>query len=214
MNAFADSLLSVLLGWVRNGVRMIFDFFVSPSSGGFYVWLGDHWLTVVILICLAGTVIDFAVWMKRYRPFAKAEREMKKRRHAARKLLSEPEYAGAVELGFEVNSIPAAEKNADYFDQEPEARPRPEFEPAMHQNENAYYDSEPAGDLPVVRKRRTDRYRTDRYTSESMLGKLKRTLVDGDYPDMSAPDAEKNYHEPVYPQSEGSEWQQWRENKG
>lgn len=69
MNAYADSLLTLCLGWIKTVFRSIFNFFISDQSHSFGAWLGDHWLSLVLMLCLAGTLIDFAVYLRRYKPY-------------------------------------------------------------------------------------------------------------------------------------------------
>lgn len=76
MNAFADSLFTALLGWVENAANNVFAFVSGGTSGSFGEWLGEHWLTLVLILCVIGVMTDFAVWMIRWQPW----RLWKKRR--------------------------------------------------------------------------------------------------------------------------------------
>lgn len=69
INSFADSLFRFLFGWARGLLQRIWDAAFSGGFSGFFTWLGDHWLVVTLLFCLIGTVVDFAVWMIRWRPY-------------------------------------------------------------------------------------------------------------------------------------------------
>ncbi|MBR4360893.1 MAG: hypothetical protein IKP32_09780 [Clostridia bacterium] len=69
INSFADSLFRFLFGWARGLLQRIWDAAFSGGFSGFFTWLGDHWLLVTLLLCLIGTVVDFAVWMIRWRPY-------------------------------------------------------------------------------------------------------------------------------------------------
>ncbi len=61
MNAYADMLFSTLLGWVRGLMQQLWSFFSSGGSGGFFAWLGDHFLPVTAVLCLLGAAADL-VW--------------------------------------------------------------------------------------------------------------------------------------------------------
>ena len=69
MNSFANSLFSLLFGWARTLIQQVWT---AASTGGFsafFTWLGDHWVWVVVLLCLAGTALDFLIWIIRWRPY-------------------------------------------------------------------------------------------------------------------------------------------------
>ena len=64
MNVFADSLLSLLLGWMKGLTQMLWAFFSEGASGGFLSWLGDHWLGLVLFLCAVGLTLDFVFWLR------------------------------------------------------------------------------------------------------------------------------------------------------
>lgn len=69
MNSFANSVFSLLFGWARSLIWKVWTAAASGSFSGFFTWLGDHWLWLALLLALAGTVIDLAVWLFRWRPY-------------------------------------------------------------------------------------------------------------------------------------------------
>ncbi len=69
MNAFANTVFSLLLGWVRNAVQAVWNSISSGGSHGFLTWLGDHWIWLVVFLCIAGFVLDYLVWIIRWRPY-------------------------------------------------------------------------------------------------------------------------------------------------
>ena len=68
MNAFANTLFSLLLGWVKGLLQSVYGMFSGGKVSSFFVWLGDHWLGVVVVVCLAGAVADLIIWLLRWRP--------------------------------------------------------------------------------------------------------------------------------------------------
>ena len=68
MNAFADSLFSALLGWVRGLMQSLWSFFSSGGSGGFFAWIGDHYLAVTAFLCLFGLAADLLIGFFRETP--------------------------------------------------------------------------------------------------------------------------------------------------
>lgn len=68
MGGFTSGVFSVLLGWIRTAAVFLWDAVTSPDGGGWLAWLADHWLTLTIIICGAGIVIDTIVYLLRWRP--------------------------------------------------------------------------------------------------------------------------------------------------
>ena len=68
MNSFANSLFSLLFGWARTLIQRVWTSAVSGNYSGFFSWLGDHWLWVALILCAAGTAMDFLIWILRWRP--------------------------------------------------------------------------------------------------------------------------------------------------
>lgn len=68
MNTFANWLFSMLLGWTGTFANGIWNT-VMNESGGFSDFFSRFWLPVVVILIIAGTVLDFAVWLIRWRPY-------------------------------------------------------------------------------------------------------------------------------------------------
>ncbi len=68
MNAFADVMFSLLLGWLRGFIGEIWALVTSGAGEGFLSWLGGNWLWIVLIVCVIGTALDYAVWFARWRP--------------------------------------------------------------------------------------------------------------------------------------------------
>lgn len=233
MNAFADSLLSMLLGWVKGAAKGIFDFFTSDSSGNFYTWLGDHWLILAAVLCLGGVIADYAVWILRYRPFARtgSRRRKKRDRHFDRKLFISG-YEDRVEVPDAEISVPVMEEPVHFVQEFPPEREMqeesgvpsvPDFAVPDTYSRQDYAEEDQRELLPdgTVRRRRTDRYRDEHRNDERLpvngvIGKIRRTL-DGDRDAVEeilsgAADPDDKYYEPVYPQGDASEWQKWNKD--
>lgn len=69
MNAFANALFTLLLGWARSLLYSLFSALSSDSSKSTLSWLGDHWLWLAAGLALFGTAVDFAVWIIRWQPY-------------------------------------------------------------------------------------------------------------------------------------------------
>lgn len=69
MGAFADSLFTLLLGWVRGVVNAIMTVVSSGGESGLLTFLGRHWLVIVLTIVAVGLVGDWFIWMVRWQPY-------------------------------------------------------------------------------------------------------------------------------------------------
>ena len=69
MNALANSVFSILFSWLRSLVEAFWRSMSSGSFSGTLTWLGDHWVIVVVALCVICTVLDYLVWLIRWRPY-------------------------------------------------------------------------------------------------------------------------------------------------
>lgn len=68
MNGFANSVLSLLLSWIQVLIANIWSVLNSEDGGFLYRFLSANWLTLVVLMCIAGIVVDVLVYFIRWRP--------------------------------------------------------------------------------------------------------------------------------------------------
>ena len=68
MGSFANSVFSVLLGWIRNLVTQGWSLLSNSENGGFLAWIGENWKVLVLVLCVGGMVIDFLVYLARWKP--------------------------------------------------------------------------------------------------------------------------------------------------
>ena len=64
MGGIADSLFTLLMGWVRALVSGIWALF-SADHTTILEFLGKHWLSIAGVLIAAGLVIDWLVWLVR-----------------------------------------------------------------------------------------------------------------------------------------------------
>ena len=67
MGAFANSIFSLLLSWVRGAASSVWNLVFDADQGAFFRWLGDHWITVALVVCLAGMAVDMIIHQLRWR---------------------------------------------------------------------------------------------------------------------------------------------------
>ncbi len=71
---YAENFVELMLGWMRQTASSIAGLFQSSggqSSGGKAVldWFSAHWLTLLLVLIGIGVVVDWIVWMIRWRPY-------------------------------------------------------------------------------------------------------------------------------------------------
>lgn len=67
MNAFADWLFGIILGWTRGLANAGWNL-VANHSGGVSGLLGRIWLPLLIALVVIGSLLDYIVWFIRWRP--------------------------------------------------------------------------------------------------------------------------------------------------
>lgn len=67
----STAVMNVMLGWLKRLASWVLGLFHLAGSSGFspLKWLSEHWLGMLIVLLVAGVVIDFLVWILRWRPY-------------------------------------------------------------------------------------------------------------------------------------------------
>ena len=67
---YANAVVNVMLGWLKGLANWVLKLFNLAGSGGNpLLWLSDNWLKLLIVLLAAGVIIDWLVWMIRWRPY-------------------------------------------------------------------------------------------------------------------------------------------------
>ena len=61
MGSFANTLFTILLGWLQGAVSAVWSAFTSEKGNGFLTWIGDHWILLAGILCIIGLVADLGV---------------------------------------------------------------------------------------------------------------------------------------------------------
>lgn len=69
MGSFANTVFSVLLGWLQSAIAWLWGVSTSGSDGGLLGWMISHWLPLTLLLCLVGMAVDFVVYLLRWQPY-------------------------------------------------------------------------------------------------------------------------------------------------
>lgn len=68
MNAFADWLFTLLFGWMGGAANRAWNA-VANASGGLSSFFSKYWPILLLLAILIGTVMDYTVWLVRWKPY-------------------------------------------------------------------------------------------------------------------------------------------------
>ena len=196
MNSFAKYLFQGLFSWVREAVRQLSDPRLIDS------WLATHWLSALIPVLLIATLVDFIVWLVRWKPYlvwrsslnrsvsllSEEGRELRRFRKGFNKV--------SAEIGAAAKPLAESPISERVYAQE---TPEPVI------SDDAYYDwqfAEPAREQPQPpeRHRRSDRYRKPlrkpRDAQHRSIMQADDTPLDGLPPIISKEEA---FRAPVYP---------------
>ena len=68
-SVFAQGLIEVMLSWMRLVALWVWNFFQADMANGFLSWFADHWKSLALTLIVVGLVIDWLIWMIRWRPY-------------------------------------------------------------------------------------------------------------------------------------------------
>ena len=68
-NEFTQKLVELLLSWMRLVTSWVWNFFQADMGGGFLTWFADNWVHIAIVLIVAGLIVDWLIWMIRWRPY-------------------------------------------------------------------------------------------------------------------------------------------------
>jgi len=68
MNGFVNTLLSLMLSWIRAIISNIWTMLNSEDGGSLYQFLRANWLAIVISLCVICLLVDLIVYFFRWRP--------------------------------------------------------------------------------------------------------------------------------------------------
>ena len=83
MGSFANALFRILLGWLQGVVSAVWSAFNSTDGQSFFIWIGKHWITVAVILCITGLAADLCVYILRWKPFRVWKSFLTKNRHNA-----------------------------------------------------------------------------------------------------------------------------------
>ncbi|HPJ01357.1 MAG TPA: hypothetical protein PKU80_00760 [Candidatus Limiplasma sp.] len=209
MNSFTNTILTLLLGWLRTLLNAARDFFSSDSSTAFFAFFQANWRLLFLVLCIVGFSLDIIVYLVRWRPRPAWRRKRAKRKHAA------PPVAPAEPYGFDdwdtlsspaattqyapIPKVPyneyAAEPTMKYNIPSRQAVPPMNTAPATIPYTTPYYAPEANAYQEQIPQLYTDEPIPD--LAQQTIGGRKQSLAFGMPPSFGSAQSEPAYHYPV-----------------
>ena len=86
MGGYALSCIKVLVGWIRSFAEQIWSIFSAQpdKQNNLMTWAGDHWKTIVLLLCIFGAAADLTVYLFRWKPIQVWKSYFRRRKNKGR----------------------------------------------------------------------------------------------------------------------------------
>ena len=71
-SGYAENFTTLMLGWMRNLASSLASMFQSgggADGSSFLTWFSQNWLGLLIFLIVLGVLIDWLVWLFRWRPY-------------------------------------------------------------------------------------------------------------------------------------------------
>ena len=117
MGTLADSLFNVLMSWVRALVNSIWALFTTDHMT-LLEFLGKNWVMLVVIMLAAGLVMDWLVWLVRWKPYHLWARRVRRFLHLPSPEEEEEEERKQRKKAKRQPSAPAEEEQWDESDEE------------------------------------------------------------------------------------------------
>ena len=69
MGSFANTVFSLLLGWLRGLISLIWSALTSDGGETFFSFIENNWIMITVIVCVLGLAVDFAVYFFRWQPY-------------------------------------------------------------------------------------------------------------------------------------------------
>ena len=135
MGSFANTLFTIMLGWIQAAAAALWSAFTTENGGSFLQWIGKNWIMLAVILCAVGVILDLGVYLLRWRPMQVWKSYFRRLRHGKEET-EEPAPAGRL-FQRETAAAPVSgprpmtawEEREDFsrwVSEEPEPEPEPE----------------------------------------------------------------------------------------
>ncbi|NLX82666.1 MAG: hypothetical protein GXZ04_02465 [Clostridiales bacterium] len=145
MNIIADRLFALLLGWTGSLFNGLWNM-ITNNSAGFTGFLQRFWLPLIIILLLAGTIIDYIIWLIRWRPYYVWSSWLR-RFIGRRRLVQTQSYMEDLDHSpLDLPEYQEYHQTRDVFYDEPIYF---DFEQTNYQEQPAFLEAEPQQEAPI-----------------------------------------------------------------
>ena len=60
MGSLANTLFTLLLGWVQAAASSIWSAFTTENGGSFFRWIGRNWIILAVILCVIGLIVGIS----------------------------------------------------------------------------------------------------------------------------------------------------------
>ena len=142
MGSFANTLFTIMLGWIQTAASAIWSAFTTENGGSFFQWIGKNWILLAVILCLTGMALDLCIYFFRWRPMQVWKSFFRRLRHGnddseePEQITSKPVPAGRLfrneekaesdyDMRFQ-NTVPEQDEFSRWMNGEPEPVPETE----------------------------------------------------------------------------------------
>lgn len=204
MNTFVNSLLELVLSWMR-GILSDVWMLLSGNSGSILAWLGRHWLSLVCVLVIGGITADLIFYILRWHPqrvwLAKLDRLFHRSEYREEELVFDAGYNSGID-NFHLDEEPLISEYLNATEQ-----------PLTHQYDAAIWPPIPEEETPSVQRRRR---RSERHGRRGNIHRRRvvrlsslveeNTNVRYSYPAPPVHTREA-FHDAVYPSVDDAVWE-------
>jgi len=207
MNSFVNSLLEIILSWVRSIISDIWTI-LGGETGSFFAWIGRHWLSLVCVLIIGGITVDLLFYILRWHPqrvwLYKLDRLMRRSKYKEEEAVFAEGYDTGIE-SFHLDEDPLISQYLNTPDNQRLVQYDASVQPKV--GSNADMNADDVVPTTYVRQRR----RSDRHAKRSARWARKFSLseesANSQYAYPSPPVHERDaFHDAVYPSANHDTW--------
>ena len=97
MGSFANTLFTIMLGWIQAAAAALWSAFTTENGGSFLQWIGKNWISLAVILCAVGLILDLGVYLLRWRPMQVWKSFFRRLRHGKEEPEEQEQEHAAVE---------------------------------------------------------------------------------------------------------------------
>lgn len=127
MGSFANSLFTLMLGWLQGAVSAIWSAFTSQNGSSLLNWIGRRWILIAAILCAIGLAADLCVYILRWKPFRVWKSFFYRKEPEGQAEYAVPDNSQPVFSRGGPEPMTEHEKPEPVFNREAEREPEPDF---------------------------------------------------------------------------------------